>query len=95
MTIYEKYKLMNEKSEPLVFYDTSTDEILVSTPGFIVKLEYAKGKYLLADLGGISYLENLEYIGELCSYYENKGIEPFTPKPGCLCNMCNDHGIVA
>lgn len=88
MTIYEKYELIHKNSNPLIFYNLETDNFVLITQGLSVNIEDAHGKAMIADLGGISYLENLEYIDEFSSYYEERGISKQQPKENCICNNC-------
>lgn len=58
------YKIIKEY-ELSLFMSPLTGAMYVITNGFVSSVYTKRGKYLLSDLGGIDFLNNLTYIGEV------------------------------
>jgi hypothetical protein len=64
MTIYDKYNICKE-SDHAVFVSTITNEFYIIDYRQFMMVHSKRGSRLLADLGGITFFYNLEYVGDL------------------------------
>ena len=64
MTVYDKYNICKE-SEQAVFVSTLTNEFFIVDYRQFMLVHSKRGSRFLADLGGILFFKNLEYVGDL------------------------------
>jgi hypothetical protein len=64
MTIYDKYNICKESDEA-VFVSALTGEFFIVDYRQFMLVYSKKDTKLLADLGGILFFKNLEYVGDL------------------------------
>lgn len=64
MTIYDKYNICKESDQAL-FISLLTGELFVINYRQFMIVDSKRGSRFLAELGGLLFFKNLEYVGEL------------------------------